>query len=307
MAEQSIRIAVIMGGISAERDGSLEMGRNCAQALRSLGHDVVEIDATPGSVAQDLIDAKPDFVFNSLMGRWGEDGVVQGLLEWLDLPYTHSGVTASAIGMDKRATRAVYQANGLPVAPGQVVSRAALPAGHPIDPPYVLKPVAEGSSIGIDFVWAASDPVPELPSEAGDEILVEKLVPRLDRTATVLDDRPFVVTQIETASGVWDYQSKYSEPHARYQSPAPIPERITEACLDLALKAHKALGCRCVSRTDMRWDASRDLNGFIVLETNTQPAVGYDSVTTIDQQLSSRGISLAEYCQRLVNDAALRR
>ncbi len=306
MGTQKKRIAVIMGGISAERDGSLRMGKSCAQALRSLGHDVLEIDAEPGSLAQELIDAKPDVVFNALMGRWGEDGAVQGLLEWLDLPYTHSGVVASAIGMDKSASRAVYLAHGLPIAEGRVITRQQLQAGHPIDPPYVLKPIAEGSSIGMEFVYTASMPVPEPPSEAGERILVEKLVPGLDLTVSVVRDKPFGVTQIQTRSGVWDYQSKYAEPHAQYVTPAPIPENIMLACENLALEAHKAIGCRFISRSDMRWDTSRGEMGLTLLETNTQPAIGFGG-GSFDQQLSSRGISLAELCQWLVTDASLRR
>lgn len=307
MGKQQNRIAVIMGGISAERDGSLEMGRNCAAALRSLGREVVEIDAVPGSLAHELVDAKPDVVFNALMGRWGEDGAVQGLLEWLNLPYTHSGVIASAIGMDKAASRAVYHAQGLPVPEGQVIARENLRAGHPIDPPYVLKPVSEGSSIGIEFVHAAATSVPEPTAEMGDRFLVEKLVPGLDLTVTVLRDQPFAITQIETASGVWDYESKYAEVHPNYITAPHLPDAINLACETLALKAHKAIGCRFISRTDMRWDTTQGVSGLVLLETNTQPAIGFDSGTTIDKQLASRGISLAELCQGLVDDASLRR
>ncbi len=281
------------------------MGKNCVSALEGAEYDVIGIDAGDDVVEQ-LVAARADVAFNALMGRWGEDGAIQGLLEWLQIPYTHSGVNASAICMNKAASRAVYQANGLPVAKGHLIHRDRLIDGHPLDPPYVLKPNLEGSSIGIQFIWDKATPAPTPGPDMPEIVLVEELVPGVDLTVGVLRDRGFGVTQIETESGVWDYQSKYSQPHARYMTPAALPPDITARCLELGEAAHHALGCRFISRTDLRWDESKGLDGFTVIETNTQPAIGFEG-GTFDSQLAAKNLTLSELCHLLVQDASLRR
>ena len=299
------RVAVLMGGISAERAGSLKMGRNCAAALREGGFDVVEIDAG-ADVVERLQEARPDVAFNALMGRWGEDGTIQGLLEWMQIPYTHSGVLASAVGMDKARSRAVYRQCGLPVAEGKLLHRDELGDGHPMAPPYVLKPNAEGSSIGIHYVLDESTPPLTQAADLPAWFLVEKFVPGQDLTIGVIHDKALCVTAIETVKGVWDYEAKYGSGKAQIVTPAALPEDITALCFELAEAAHRALGCRFISRTDLRWDAAKGREGFVVLETNTQPAIGFDG-GTFDRQLEHAEITLAELCRWLVEDASLRR
>ena len=299
------RVAVLMGGVSAERQGSMKMGKSCAAALRESGLEVTEIDAG-FDVVEQLQVTQPDVVFNALMGRWGEDGAIQGLLEWMQIPYTHSGVLASAIGMDKARSRAVYQQWDLPVAEGRLMHRDALGSDHPMAPPYVLKPNSEGSSIGIHFVLYDTTPPPTGALDLPEWLLVEKYVPGQDLTVGVVRDKALLVTAIETAKGVWDYDSKYSIGEAQLITPAELPEAITAICLDLAEAAHRALGCRFISRTDFRWDKDKGRDGFVVLETNTQPAIGFGG-GSFDSQLAHAGISLAELCGWLIEDASLRR
>lgn len=300
------RVAVLIGGVSAEREGSLTMGRNCAAALREAGYDTVEIDAGY-DVAERLLEAKPDVTFNALMGRWGEDGAIQGLLEWMQIPYTHSGVLASAVGMDKARSRAVYRDAGLPVAEGRLLHRDELAAGHPMAPPYVLKPNAEGSSIGIHFVLDDETPPLTGGAELPEWFLVEKFAPGQDLTVSVVRDKGFCVSAIKTARGVWDYDSKYHIVEAEVITPAALPEDIRATCYELAEAAHRALGCRFISRSDLRWDETKGQAGFVVLETNTQPAIGFAGGGTFDRQLEHAGVSLAELCSWLVEDASLQR
>lgn len=297
------RIAVLMGGRSAEREVSLVTGRECAAALRSEGFEVVEIDAGP-DLASDLVAAAPDVVFNALHGRWGEDGCVQGLLEWLGLPYTHSGVLASALAMDKERTRKVFAAAGLPVARGMLVCKDHARRAHPMPPPYVVKPNNEGSSVGVYLVAEGASTPAQLGDEMPDVVLVEEYIAGRELTTTVMGDRALGVTDI-IADGWYDYHAKYAPGGSRHVVPAEIPAEIEAACLDYALRAHAALGCRGVSRTDFRWDEPRGLAGLFLLETNTQP--GMTPTSLAPEQAAHVGISFGALTRWMVEDASCSR
>ena len=294
------RVVVLKGGPSAEREVSLVSGAECAGALRRAGYDVTEIDAGR-DLAADLHAARPDAVFNALHGRWGEDGCVQGILEWMRIPYTHSGVLASALAMDKVRTKAVYASVGLPIAEGMLAPREAVAAGHPMEPPYVVKPYNEGSSVGVYIVPENANSPARLADDAPATLLVERYVPGREMTTAVLGDRPMEVTDI-IANGWYDYHAKYSAGGSRHEVPADVPDEIRKACLDYALAAHEALGCRGLSRTDFRWDESRGLEGLVLLETNTQP--GMTPTSLAPEQASHLGISFEELCSWLVEDAS---
>ncbi len=293
-------VAVLMGGPSAEREVSLSSGAECVNALRDAGFAVVEIDA-----GQDLVDrliaAKPDVVFNALHGRWGEDGCVQGILEWLRIPYTHSGVLASALAMDKEKTKAAYRTAGLPVAESLLAHRDDVARAHVIAPPYVVKPYNEGSSVGVYIVHENANSPPQLSADMPDTVMVEAFVPGRELTTAVLGDRALGVTDIIT-DGWYDYNAKYTTGGSRHVIPAEIPEEITKACLDYAVRAHDALGCRGLSRTDFRWDETRGLDGLILLETNTQP--GMTPTSLAPEQALANGMDFKTLCAWLVEDAS---
>ncbi|MGX9349856.1 D-alanine--D-alanine ligase [Shimia sp. W99] len=297
------KVAVLMGGPSAEREVSLTSGRECATALREAGYDVVEIDAGIDLVAR-LNEIKPDVCFNALHGRWGEDGCVQGILEWMGLPYTHSGVLASALAMDKQRSKDVYRAAGLPVVESVLRSREDVRAGHVMAPPYVVKPNNEGSSVGIYIVHEAANGPPQLSDDMPAEVMVETYAPGREMTTTVMGDRALSVTDIIT-DGWYDYDAKYKEGGSRHVVPADIPQEIYEACMDYALRAHQALGCRGVSRTDFRWDEVRGLDGLVLLETNTQP--GMTPTSLAPEQAAHLGMSFAQFCAWMVEDASCNR
>jgi len=292
-----------MGGPSAEREVSLSSGRECAAALVGEGFDVVEVDAGQDLPAR-LADIAPDVVFNALHGRWGEDGCVQGMLEWLRLPYTHSGVLASALAMDKQRSKEVYRAAGLPVVESRLACKAEVAARHVIAPPYVVKPNNEGSSVGIHIVHAAANTPPRLGADEPDILMVEAYAPGRELTTTVMGDRALSVTDILT-DGWYDYHAKYAAGGSRHVVPADLPPEIFEACLDYALRAHVALGCRGVSRTDFRWDDARGLDGLVLLETNTQP--GMTPTSLAPEQAAHCGIPFGMLCRWLVEDASCAR
>ncbi len=289
-----------MGGTSAEREVSLSSGRECAAALREAGFEATELDAGPDLCAR-LGALAPDVVFNALHGRWGEDGCVQGLLEWLRLPYTHSGVLASALAMDKARAKEVFRAAGLPVADSLIASRDEIEAGHVMAPPYVVKPGNEGSSVGVHIVREAADAPPELAPDMPARMMVEAFVPGRELTCTVMGARALAVTDIHTA-GWYDYHAKYEQGGSRHVIPADLPDDITRACLDYAQRAHDALGCRGLSRTDFRWDEARGPDGLVLLETNTQPGMTPTSLSP--EQAAHCGISFAELCVWMVEDAS---
>lgn len=296
------RVAVLMGGLSAEREVSLSTGRECAAALRVAGYEVIEVDAGP-DLAERLRDIHPDVVFNALHGRWGEDGCVQGMLEWLGLPYTHSGVLASAMAMDKQRTKDVFRAAGLPVVQSVLAARDAVAQGHILPPPYVVKPNNEGSSVGVYIVHPGSN-APRLAETMPETVMVETYAPGRELTCAVMGDRALAVTDIIT-QGWYDYEAKYSVGGSRHEIPANIPAEIEAACKDYALRAHRALGCRGLSRTDFRWDEARGLDGLILLETNTQP--GMTPTSLAPEQAAFCGISFPDLCDWIVRDASCNR
>lgn len=294
------KIVVLMGGLSSEREVSLSSGAECARALGEEGYDVVPLDAGP-DVAARLAEIAPEVVFNALHGRWGEDGCIQGLLEWLRLPYTHSGVLASSLAMDKQKSKEAFARVGLPVAESVIVERSQAMAGHVIAPPYVVKPNNEGSSVGIYIVPEGANTPPVLAETMPDQVMVEAFVQGRELTVTVMGDRALCVTEI-FADGWYDYHAKYSAGGSRHVVPAQIPDDITEACLAYAVKAHAVLGCRGVSRTDFRWDDRKGLAGLILLETNTQPGMTPTSLSP--EQAQSVGISFGQLCRWMVEDAS---
>ncbi|MEL7180576.1 MAG: D-alanine--D-alanine ligase [Pseudomonadota bacterium] len=289
-----------MGGPSAEREVSLSSGRECAAALRDAECEVIEVDAGP-DVAARLIEIVPDVVFNALHGRWGEDGAIQGLLEWLKIPYTHSGILASALSLDKQRTKDVYRKAGLPVVDSILAPSDAVRAAHVMPPPYVVKPYNEGSSVGIYIVNADANGPPQLSDDMPDQVMVEAFAPGRELTTTVVGDRALTVTDI-FADGWYDYHAKYAPGGSRHEVPANIPAEIFDACMDYAVRAHQALGCRGVSRTDFRWDEARGLDGLILLETNTQPGMTPTSLTP--EQAAHVGMTFPELCRWMVEDAS---
>jgi|TARA_B110000971_G_scaffold4753_1_gene4747 D-alanine-D-alanine ligase len=292
-----------MGGPGAERAVSLSTGQECATALRQAGYFVVEIDAGPDLV-NELTLADPDVVFNALHGRWGEDGCVQGVLEWMKLPYTHSGVLCSALAMDKEKTKDVFRGVGLPVVDSLLMAREDLVGAHPMPLPYVIKPNNEGSSFGVYLVDLGAEAPPELSADMPDMVMVEAFAPGRELTTTVVGDRALTVTDILTNTW-YDYDAKYAEGGSKHVVPAELPEDIFQACLEYALKAHAVLGCRGISRTDFRWDETRGLAGLILLETNTQPGMTPTSLSP--EQATAVGIPFPELCRFLVEDASCNR
>jgi D-alanine-D-alanine ligase len=298
------KVAVVMGGLSAEREVSLVTGRACAAALREAGFDrVIEVDAGLDLPAR-LDGLKPDVCFNALHGRWGEDGCVQGILEWLRIPYTHSGVLASALAMDKTRAKDAFAAAGLPIVTSRLACTAEVRARHVLPPPYVVKPNNEGSSVGVYIVPEAANGPPQLSDDMPDVVMVEAYAPGRELTVTVMGDRALCVTDIVT-SGWYDYDAKYTPGGSRHILPAALPNPVTEACLDYALRAHAALGCRGLSRTDFRWDETRGLDGLILLETNTQPGMTPTSLSP--EQAGFVGIRFSDLCRWIVEDASCNR
>ena len=297
------RVAVIMGGWSSEREVSLSSGRGMAAAARAEGFDVVEIDATR-ELANQLKDAAPDVALNALHGPFGEDGCVQGLLEILGIPYSHSGVLASALAMDKAKSRMVYAREGLDVAEGGVFHRDEVTTSHVMKPPYVVKPIAEGSSFGVVIVReGANEPPRELTQEGwrfGDFVLVEAFIPGRELTVAVMDDESLAVTEITTLRQYYDYSAKYEAGGSQHVIPADLPGDVTQAALDAALVAHKALGCRGVSRSDFRYNDTK--KRMVILETNTQP--GMTPTSLVPEQAAYKGISYERLVRWMIEDAS---
>ncbi|HUO93096.1 MAG TPA: D-alanine--D-alanine ligase [Rhizomicrobium sp.] len=299
------RVAVLLGGRSAEREVSLVSGKGCAQALREEGFDVIEIDPSD-RLEQQLIDARPDAVFNALHGRWGEDGCVQGLLELMRIPYTHSGVLSSALAMHKERTKDVYRAAGIPVARSIVADRRAASAQHLMEPPYVVKPVNEGSSVGVFIIRKGDNrPPAELGSDTwqlSDAMMVEEYIPGRELTVAVLGGRALAVTEIVPNTDFYDYEAKYASGGSSHVIPARIPAAVTDEAMRLAEKAHAVLGCRGVTRTDFRYDDTGGKQRLIALETNTQPGMTPTSLTP--EQAAHTGMSYQKLCRWIVEDAS---
>ena len=299
------RIAVLMGGRSAEREVSLSSGRGVMKALKDEGFDPVEVDPADDLPSQ-LRAARPDAVFNALHGRFGEDGTVQGILEWMRLPYTHSGVLASALAMHKERTKDIYRAAGLPVVKSIVCDRRAAGEKHLMEPPYVVKPVNEGSSVGIFIVRQGDNrpPAALLSDEwsISSEMMVEEFVPGRELTVSVMGEKPLCVTEITTDLAFYNYEAKYAAAGSRHILPAQIPDTIAKDAMDMSVIAHKALGCRGVSRTDFRYDDTGSKPRLILLETNTQP--GMTPTSLVPEQAAYLGMSYAKLCRWMVEDAS---
>lgn len=297
------KIVVLMGGPSAERDVSLATGKACAKALRDEGFEVTELDAS-ADIAARLAVLRPDVVFNALHGPLGEDGCVQGLLEWMQIPYTHSGVLASAMSMDKIRTKQMFASVGLPVAASVLAEADTVRARHVMAPPYVVKPYNEGSSVGVYLVMEGANTPPQLSADMPQIVMVEEYVPGRELTCSVMGDRALPVTDIIT-NGWYDYSAKYDVGGSRHVVPAQIPDEITKACQDYALRAHRVMGCRGVTRTDFRWDEARGLAGLILLEINTQP--GMTPTSLVPEQAAAVGITMGQLCRWIVEDASCSR
>lgn len=306
----SQQIIVLMGGMSAERPVSLNSGKACAKALREKGYDVTEFDVSRDMAA--LVKAltpKPAAVFNALHGRWGEDGCVQGLLELMQIPYTHSGVLASALAMDKQMAKTVVATAGVTSPEGIVIKAKDLGDSDPMPRPYVVKPVREGSSVGVRIVREGDNqpPVAVHGWEPETDLLVEPFIAGRELTVGVMGDKALAVTEIRPlGEGFYDYDAKYSEDAkvaAVHVVPAEVPDAIYAEAMDAALAAHDALGCRGVSRSDFRYDDTRGSPGRLYyLETNTQP--GMTSTSLVPEQARYLGMSFPDLCAWMVENAA---
>ena len=301
-----LHIAVLMGGWSAEREVSLVTGANVADALESLGHRVTRIDMGR-DVAARLTEAAPDVIFNALHGTPGEDGSVQGMLDLMGLKYTHSGLATSVIAIDKQLTKLLLVPQGIPMPGGRIVKTATLYEADPLPRPYVLKPVNEGSSVGVAIVTDDGNyGNPIAPDAAGpwqefDELLAEPFIRGRELTTAVLGEEALGVTELKPKSGFYDYDAKYTDGMTEHVYPADIPDQIAAACMQIARDAHRLLGCKGCSRADFRWDDSLGEAGLFLLEVNTQP--GMTPLSLAPEQARHRGMSYAEFVQRIVEDA----
>jgi D-alanine-D-alanine ligase len=306
VTERTLHIAVLMGGWSAERPVSLMSGAGVADALESLGHQVTRIDMDR-DVAQRLLEAKPDVVFNALHGSPGEDGTVQGMLDLMGLPYTHSGLATSVIAIDKQLTKLALVPHGVPMPGGRIIATEELFERDPLPRPYVLKPVNEGSSVGVAIVTdegnygnpIARDAVG--PWQEFDELLAEPFIRGRELTTAVLGDRALGVTELRPKSGFYDFDAKYTEGLTEHVCPADIPDEIAEACKAIAVAAHQRLGCRGASRSDFRWDDSQGVDGLFLLEVNTQP--GMTPLSLVPEQARAVGMSYPQLVQWIVDEA----
>ncbi|MGJ3231352.1 MAG: D-alanine--D-alanine ligase [Oceanicaulis sp.] len=298
------RIAVLMGGLSAEREVSLVSGRKCAAALRAKGHEVIEIDPAQEHWPDQIKQAKPDLAFNALHGEWGEDGRIQGVLEYLRLPYTHSGVLASALAMDKQRAKGVLEASGVRCPEGLIANRFEAAKTHLMAPPYVAKPNAQGSSVGVLIVKEGANRPPEILGSDdwpyGDEVLIEKFIPGRELTVAVMDDRALAVTEIVPKTAFYDFEAKYADGGSVHQVPADIPKEIEAYCLKAAKDAHDLIGCRGLTRSDFRYDP--ETGQVWLLEINTQP--GMTPTSLAPEQAAYCGISFEDLVEWMAEDAS---
>jgi D-alanine-D-alanine ligase len=305
----SKHVAVLMGGWSAEREVSLRSGKACADALQRCGYRISRVDVGR-DIASVLQTLKPDVAFNVLHGRPGEDGTLQGILEIQGIPYTHSGVMASSVAMEKDVAKVVMQAAGVPVPEGRVVTRQEAAKDHVLPRPYVLKPVAEGSSVGVFIVTEQhAHPPQELTRSdwsLGDRLLAEKYIPGKELTCAVMGDRALDVIEIVAATKFYDYEAKYAPGGSKHVLPAQISPFVYQEVRRLALKAHHALGCRGVTRADFRYDdLSAGTEGLVCLEVNTQP--GMTETSLVPELAAHAGMSFDELTRWMVEDASLNR
>ena len=301
-----LHIVVLMGGWSAERPVSLQSGAGVADALESLGHRVTRIDMAP-DVAARLAEAKPDLVFNALHGSPGEDGTVQGMMDLMGVRYTHSGLATSVIAIDKVLTKQALVPHGIPMPGGRIVRSAEVYEGDPLARPYVLKPVNEGSSVGVAIVTDEGNygnpiaPDAKGPWQEFDELLAEPYIRGRELTTAVLGDRALGVTELIPKNGWYDFDAKYTDGLTEHVCPAAIPDEIADACRSLALEAHRLLGCRGASRSDFRWDDERGVDGLFLLEVNTQP--GMTPLSLVPEQARHVGMSYPQLVQAIVDEA----
>ncbi len=296
-------VAVLLGGVSSEREVSLTSGGACADALERQGARVTRIDAGR-DLAEVLARAKPDVVFNILHGSWGEDGCVQGILETLQIPYTHSGVLASALAMDKAKAKAVMRAAGVEVPGGGLFDRHEVASRHVIEPPYVVKPNAEGSSVGVFRVFEGANSPPQMVVAPdwtfGEEVMVEPYVAGKELAVAVMGDRALTVTEIVSHTDFYDYEAKYGEGGSHHLVPAEMPAGRFEEALRMAERAHAALGCRGLTRSDLRYDDLKDV--LVLLEVNTQP--GMTPTSLAPEQAAHTGMGFDELVRWIVEDAS---
>ncbi len=301
-----LHIAVLMGGWSAEREVSLTSGKGVADALEANGHRVTRIDMGR-DVATKLAQADPDVVFNALHGTPGEDGTVQGMLDLMGLKYTHSGLATSVIAIDKQLTKLLLVPAGVPMPGGRMVKSAELYDRDPLPRPYVLKPVNEGSSVGVAIVTDEGNygnPISrdaKGPWQEFEELLAEPYIRGRELTTAVLGDQALGVTELKPKSGWYDYDAKYTDGLTEHVCPADIPDEIAEACRAIALKAHRVLGCKGASRSDFRWDDSQGVEGLFLLEVNTQP--GMTPLSLVPEQAKHLGMSYEALVERIVREA----
>ncbi len=306
MDKQHLHIAVLMGGWSNEREVSLMSGKGVADALEKNGHKVTRVDMDR-NIALVLDGLKPDVVFNALHGVPGEDGSVQGMLDLMQIPYTHSGMVSSVIAIDKELTKQQLVPVGIPMPDGKMVKSAEIHKADPLPRPYVLKPVNEGSSVGVAIVKDDSNygnPIGKDvsgPWQEFDELLAEPFIKGRELTTAVIGGKAMCVTELKPKSGFYDFDSKYTDGLTDHICPAEIPADIEKLCLDYALKAHQILGCKGASRTDYRWDDELGANGLFVLETNTQP--GMTPLSLVPEQAKHMGISYEELVEMIVREA----
>jgi len=300
----SKRVAVLLGGRSPERDVSLVSGKKVVEALEAKGYQVSPIDPRDHDWIDQLNGIKPDVVFNALHGDWGEDGRVQGVLDYLGYPYTHSGVAASALAMDKQRAKAVLREAGIQCPEGQLISRFEAAREHVMKPPYVAKPNAQGSSVGVVIVpEGANRPPAILGSEDwpyDEEVLIERFIPGRELTVAVMGDKALTVTEIVPKTAFYDYDAKYSDGGSVHQLPADVPQAVFDACMAEALKAHQVLGCRGLTRSDFRYDP--ETGGVWLLEINTQP--GMTPTSLAPEQAAHCGIGFPDLVAWMVENAA---
>lgn len=301
-----IHVAVLMGGWSNERSVSLSSGEGVATALESRGHRVTRVDMDR-DVAAKLAEAKPDVVFNALHGCPGEDGTVQGMMDLMGLTYTHSGLATSVIAIDKELTKQALVPHGIPMPGGRIVSRDELYRGDPLPRPYVLKPVNEGSSVGVAIVTEGGNcgnpisPNAKGPWQEFASLLAEPFIRGRELTTAVIGDRALMVTELKPKSGFYDFDAKYTDGMTEHVCPADIPEDVAEACKDLALRSHRLLGCRGTSRSDFRWDDERGIEGLFLLEVNTQP--GMTPLSLVPEQAKHVGMDYPDLVEAIIADA----
>ena len=301
-----LHVLVLMGGWSSEREVSLTSGKGVAEALEARGHKVTRLDMGR-DVAARIAEAAPDVVFNALHGVPGEDGTVQGMLDLMGVPYTHSGLATSVVAIDKQLTKHELVPHGVPMPGGRIVKSADLYAGDPLQRPYVLKPVNEGSSVGVAIVTDDGNygnPIARDatgPWQEFESLLAEPYIRGRELTSAVLGDRALGVTELVPKSGFYDFDAKYTDGMTEHVCPARIPEEIARLCCEYALRAHRLLGCRGVSRSDFRWDDERGEEGLFLLETNTQP--GMTPLSLVPEQARHCGIEYGELCEIVIEDA----